>query len=73
MDCKLSAKETQVLSHLRDGSSNKIIACKLDIAEATVKVQFKAILRKIGVANRTQAAMWASHRLPRHGGASVND
>ncbi len=73
MDCKLSAKETQVLSHLRDGSSNKIIACKLDIAEATVKVHVKAILRKIGVANRTQAAMWASQRLPQHGGASAND
>jgi two-component system, NarL family, nitrate/nitrite response regulator NarL len=73
MDCKLSAKETQVLSHLRDGSSNKIIACKLDIAEATVKVHVKAILRKTGVTNRTQAAMWASQRLPRRGGASVND
>jgi two-component system nitrate/nitrite response regulator NarL len=73
MDCKLSAKETQVLSHLRDGSSNKIIACKLDITEATVKVHVKAILRKIGVANRTQAAMWASQHLPRQGGVPVND
>jgi two-component system, NarL family, nitrate/nitrite response regulator NarL len=73
MGCKLSAKETQVLSYLCDGSSNKIIAHKLDITEATVKVHVKAILRKIGASNRTQAAMWASQRLPRHGGASVND
>ncbi len=72
MDCKLSAKETQVLSHLRDGSSNKIIACKLDITEATVKVHVKAILRKIGVTNRTQAAMWASQRLPHRIGAPTN-
>jgi two-component system nitrate/nitrite response regulator NarL len=65
MDCKLSAKETQVLSHLRDGSSNKIIACKLDITEATVKVHVKAILRKIGAANRTQAAIWATEHMAR--------
>jgi len=31
----------------------------MNIAEATVKVHVKAILRKIGVDNRTQAAIWA--------------
>jgi len=72
MDCKLSAKETQVLSHLRDGSSNKIIACKLDITEATVKVHVKAILRKIGAANRTQAAIWATEHMARKGDAFQN-
>jgi two-component system nitrate/nitrite response regulator NarL len=41
------------------GAPNKVIARKLDVAEATVKVHIKAILRKIRVANRTQAAMWA--------------
>ena len=41
------------------GAPNKIIARQLDVAEATVKVHVKAILRKIQVANRTQAAMWA--------------
>ena len=34
------------------------------ITEATIKVHVKAILRKIGATNRTQAAMWASQRLP---------
>jgi two-component system, NarL family, nitrate/nitrite response regulator NarL len=42
------------------------------VAEATVKVHMKAILRKIGVANRTQAAMWASQHLPQRVRASVN-
>jgi len=40
-----------------------VIARKLDVAEATVKVHIKAILRKIRVANRTQAAMWAVNHL----------
>jgi two-component system nitrate/nitrite response regulator NarL len=43
---------------LIEGNSNKSIARKIDIAEATVKVHVKAILRKIRVQNRTQAAIW---------------
>ncbi len=69
---KLSARETEVLSYLKEGTPNKIIARQFDITEATIKVHVKAILRKIGVANRTQAAMWASERLPRQGGPSVD-
>jgi two-component system, NarL family, nitrate/nitrite response regulator NarL len=68
--CKLSTREAQILSCLREGAPNKVIARKLEITEATIKVHVKAILRKIGVANRTQAAMWASQRLPRQVGAS---
>ena len=41
------------------GEPNKIIARQFDITEATVKVHIKAILRKICVRNRTQAAVWA--------------
>ena len=55
----LSEREEQVLRDLVKGLSNKIIARKLDIAEATVKVHMKSVLRKIRVANRTQAAIWA--------------
>jgi two-component system nitrate/nitrite response regulator NarL len=55
----LSEREEQILRDLVKGLSNKIIARKLDIAEATVKVHMKSILRKIRVANRTQAAIWA--------------
>jgi two-component system nitrate/nitrite response regulator NarL len=71
-DCKLSARETQVLNYLRQGAPNKIIARQFDLTEATIKVHVKAILRKIGAANRTQAAMWASQHLPQRGGASMN-
>jgi two-component system nitrate/nitrite response regulator NarL len=62
-DFRLSAREAEVLNCLRDGSPNKIIARKLDVTEATIKVHVKALLRKIGAANRTQAAMWAAEHL----------
>lgn len=55
----LSAREAEILHCLMEGAPNKMIARKLDVAEATVKVHVKAILRKIRVTNRTQAAMWA--------------
>jgi two-component system nitrate/nitrite response regulator NarL len=55
----LSEREEQILRDLVKGHGNKIIARKLDIAEATVKVHMKSVLRKIRVANRTQAAIWA--------------
>jgi len=55
----LSEREEQILRDLVKGLPNKIIARKLDIAEATVKVHIKSVLRKIRVANRTQAAIWA--------------
>jgi hypothetical protein len=46
-----------------------MIARELDICEATVKVHVKAILRKIGVSNRTQAAIWAMSKCaPMRGG-----
>ncbi len=66
-ECKLSPREAQILGCLTEGAPNKIIARKFDVTEATVKVHVKAILRKIGAANRTQAAMWASERLPQQG------
>jgi hypothetical protein len=49
---------------LTQGASNKHIARELNIAEATVKVHVKSLLGKIGVKNRTQAAMWAMGRGP---------
>jgi len=55
---QLSTREKLILRCLVEGDSNKCIARKIDIAEATVKVHVKAILRKIRVQNRTQAAIW---------------
>jgi len=58
---QLSLREESVLRCLINGDSNKCIARKMDIAEATVKVHVKAILRKIRVQNRTQAAIWGAN------------
>lgn len=55
----LSAREKDILHGLLCGRSNKRIANDLGITEATVKVHLKTLLRKINVANRTQAAIWA--------------
>ncbi len=60
---KLSSREVEILEHLMEGESNKVIARKLAIAEATIKVHVKSVLRKVRVANRTQAAMWATAHL----------
>ncbi|MFZ1990487.1 MAG: response regulator transcription factor [Alphaproteobacteria bacterium] len=55
----LSERELQILQCLAQGDSNKTIANRLDITEATVKVHVKSLLRKIQASNRTQAAIWA--------------
>ena len=53
----LSEREIATLRCLVMGYPNKVIARRLDIGEATVKVHVKAILRKLNVQNRTQAAI----------------
>lgn len=60
---QLSPRELVILRCLIEGNSNKGIARKIDIAEATVKVHVKAILRKIRVQNRTQAAIWGMNHV----------
>lgn len=55
----LTPRQGQVLDHLRSGKSNKLIARELDMQESTVKVHVRQIMRKLGVANRTQAAILA--------------
>ncbi len=72
----LSERERQVINGLIKGESNKTIARAFGIAEATVKVHMKAILRKVPCSNRTQVAIWALEhidvfRAPRMNGASV--
>jgi two-component system, NarL family, nitrate/nitrite response regulator NarL len=63
----LSDRETAILVRLMHGASNKHIARELEIAEATVKVHVKSVLRKIRVKNRTQAATWALTRCSSQG------
>ena len=54
-----SGSRRDVLRGLAVGDSNKLIAIKHDLAEATVKIHVKNILRKLKTQNRTQAALWA--------------
>ncbi|WP_213255654.1 response regulator transcription factor [Bradyrhizobium sp. sBnM-33] len=60
----LSTPQQSILRCLMQGDSNKSIARKLAISEATAKVHVKSILRKIRVHNRTQAAIWAISAAP---------
>jgi DNA-binding NarL/FixJ family response regulator len=55
----LTPRQLAVLRHLAVGKSNKEIARALGIQEITVKVHLQAIFARIGVSNRTQAAMHA--------------
>lgn len=61
----LSERELLIVSWLMRGAPNKQIARDLNIAEATVKVHVKSVLRKIGVRNRIQAAIWGMNNFDR--------
>lgn len=56
----LSPREHDVLCCLTAGYPNKVIARRLNVCDAAVKVHVNAILRKLHVQNRTQAAIWAN-------------
>jgi DNA-binding NarL/FixJ family response regulator len=58
----LTAREQEVLALLSEGCANKHIARRLGISEATVKAHLTSIFRTIGVADRTQAALWAQRQ-----------
>jgi DNA-binding NarL/FixJ family response regulator len=55
----LTQRESEVLRQLASGATNKEIAVALHISYETVKEHVQHILRKIGVTDRTQAAVWA--------------
>jgi DNA-binding NarL/FixJ family response regulator len=57
---KLTKRQREVLSLLVQGLSNKEIARALDIAEATTKIHMAALVRALGVRNRTEAAFKAA-------------
>ena len=61
----LTPREMEILGHLAAGHSNKVIARKLDLAESTIKVHVKSILRKLELSSRVQAAVYAvQHKVP---------
>ncbi|RMF40803.1 MAG: DNA-binding response regulator [Planctomycetota bacterium] len=59
VEVPLTQRESEVLRQLANGLTNKEIALALGISYETVKEHVQHILRKIGVTDRTQAAVWA--------------
>lgn len=53
----LTAREKDVLSYLSKGESNKVIAYHLQLSESTIKLHIHHIINKMGVTNRTEAAI----------------
>jgi len=60
---QLTPREADVLRLVRQGLANKQIARRLGISERTVKAHLTSVFQRIGVPDRTQAALWAE----RHG------
>ncbi len=58
-EADLTEQETRILERIASGMSNKLIGKELDIAEGTVKVHVKHILRKLNLKSRVEAAVWA--------------
>jgi DNA-binding NarL/FixJ family response regulator len=56
---ELTPRETEVLVLVRQGLANKQIARRLGISERTVKAHLTSAFQRIGVVDRTQAALWA--------------
>jgi two-component system nitrate/nitrite response regulator NarL len=56
---KLTPREREIIVMLASGASNKEIARTLDLAESTVKIHVQGILRKLNLASRVQAAVYA--------------
>jgi DNA-binding NarL/FixJ family response regulator len=61
---RLSEREVEVLRLVASGLANKNIARQLGIAERTVKAHLTNVFQRIGVTDRTQAALWARDHLP---------
>ena len=55
---RLSAREVEILDLVAEGRTNREIARQFWVTETTVKFHLSRIYRKIGVTNRTAAAMW---------------
>jgi DNA-binding NarL/FixJ family response regulator len=63
----LTPREQEVLELLAEGLPNKLIARRLEISEKTVKAHLTSIFQRIGVTDRTQAALWAQRHVGSNG------
>jgi DNA-binding NarL/FixJ family response regulator len=63
----LTGREREVLEHITQGRSNREIARALHVAEKTVKTHVSSVLAKLGVQDRTQAALYAVAHAGEHG------
>ncbi len=64
---ELTPREREILCHVAEGQSNKVIARNLGISDGTVKLHVKAVLRKLGLHSRVEAAVMAvEHGLTHH-------
>jgi two-component system, NarL family, nitrate/nitrite response regulator NarL len=59
VEAGLTEQELRILERIASGKSNKLIGRELDIAEGTVKVHVKHILRKLNLRSRVEAAVWS--------------
>lgn len=64
----LTSQQVRILKLICAGKPNKQIAYELSLAEATVKAHITALLRRLGVHNRTEAVVAAESAMMRHGG-----
>jgi DNA-binding NarL/FixJ family response regulator len=64
---ELTDREQEVLALVGRGQANKQIARALGIRESTVKAHLTSVFQRIGVRDRTSAALWAQEHLPRSG------
>jgi DNA-binding NarL/FixJ family response regulator len=63
----LTPREREVLELVAEGLANKNIARRLGISDRTVKSHLTSVFQAIGVADRTQAALWARENLDQQG------
>jgi DNA-binding NarL/FixJ family response regulator len=63
VDIALTDREREVLLLVREGLANKQIARRLAISERTVKAHLTSVFQRLGVSDRTQAALWAEKNL----------
>jgi len=63
---ELTRRQCDVLALIAQGKANKLIADSLNMSESTVKAHVKQIIRRLNVANRTQAALLATRTGTHH-------